>query len=258
MKSPLILACACLAFSAASVSAAVLVDYKMTANGQGLNSTLSLSPTSSDANVTATGLLNQASAATTGSNNYNGGTDRVSIWNTTNANSGNTTFANAFSVGNFVTFSVTANSGFNVTLDSISFQAAAATSTATVNRAFHLVSETSAGAFSASSTVLLSDKTSNAGGTMPLQNATATNTVPKDYSVSLSSLAVVSEGTTRFFRFYIQADSAGQGIAFDDIVVNGTVSASAVPEPSSYALLAGGGLLGFTLFRRRIGRPASA
>lgn len=242
---------ALLGLLATSASAAVLVDFKMTASGQALNSTLSVSPTTSDANVTVTGLLNQAGQATTNSNNFNGGTDRVSIWSTAAANNGSVTYANAFTTGNFVTFSVTANAGFDITLDSISFQVAAATSTATANRAFHLVSETSTGAFSTSSSVLASDTTPNAGGTIPLQNATAINTVPKDYSVSLAGLGVISEGTTRHFRFYLQTDTASQGIAFDDIVLNGTVTASAVPEPSAFALLAGVAGLGFAALRRR-------
>jgi hypothetical protein len=251
-KLPSLATGALIVLLASQASATVIVDFAMTANGQALNSTLNVSPTTSDSSVTLTGLVNQAGVATTSSNNYNGGSDRVSIWNTTAASSGNVTYANAFTTGNFVTFSVTANSGFNITLDSISFQVAAATSTTTANRAFHLVSETSTGAFSASSTVLASDTTANAGGTLPLQNAlNANNTTPKDYSVSLSSLNVISEGTTRIFRFYIQTDTASQGIAFDDIVLNGTVSASAVPEPSSFALIAGASLLGLALCSRR-------
>src|SRR5690606_29683707 len=144
------------------------------------------------------------------------------------ASNGDVSFANAVALGNYVTFSITADAGFNITLDSISFQVAAATSNATANRAFHLVSETSTGAFGVSSTVLESDSTPNAGGSIPLQDAgNAINTVPKDYlPVSLSSLAVINEGETRHFRFYIQADTASQGIAFDDIVLNGTVAAN--------------------------------
>ncbi len=75
--------------------------------------------------------------------------------------------------------------------------------------------------------------------------------MPKDYSVSLAGLGVISEGTTRYFRFYLQTDTASQGIAFDDIVLNGTVTASAVPEPSTFALLAGVAGLGFAALRRR-------
>lgn len=231
--------------------AAVLVDFKMTADGQALNSSLSVSPTTTAANVTVSGLLNQAGQATTNSNNFNGGTDRVSIWTTALASNGDVSFANAVALGNYVTFSITADAGFNITLDSISFQVAAATSSATANRAFHLVSETSTGAFGASSTVLESDATPNAGGSIPLQASNPIDTVPMDYSVSLSSLAVINEGETRHFRFYIQADTASQGIAFDDIVLNGTVAANTIPEPASFALLAGLAGIGLAGLRRR-------
>src|SRR5690606_27732804 len=107
--------------------AAVLVDFKMTADGQGLASSLSVSPTTTTANVTVSGLLNQAGHATTYRNHCNGGTDRVSIWTTALGSNGDVSFANAVALGNYVTFSITADAGFNITLDSISFQVAAAT-----------------------------------------------------------------------------------------------------------------------------------
>lgn len=246
-----------LSLAVSSASAVVLADYKMTANGQALNSALSLSPTTTAANVSATGLLNQLSAATTANNNYNAGTDRVSIWNTASGTA-TVSYAGAFSAGNYVTFSLTAAEGFQIALDSITFQVAAATSTATTKRSFYLVSETSAAAFSSSSTVLSSDSTPQAGAGglgLALQNsANANNTIPSDYSVSLSSLGVIGSGETRIFRFYLQTETASQGIAFDDIVINGTVSAAAVPEPSAFAALAGVAMLGFATIRRRAPR----
>ena len=99
--------------------------------------------------------------------------------------------------------------------------------------------------------MLLTDRTAFGGGTMPLQNATAINTVPKDYSADLGSLGAIASGDTRHFRIYLQTPTSNQGIAFDDIVINGTVSATAVPEPSSFALLAGAAFLGFAALRRR-------
>lgn len=241
---------ALLALIASSASAAVIVDYKMTASGQGLTSAVTPAPTSVAANVVATSLANQLGAGPGGSNNYNNGTDRVSFWATASGTS-TVTYAAAFSSGNYVAFSVTANAGYAITLDSISFQAAAATSTATANRSFYLVSATSPAGFTNASPVLVSDKTPNAGGTLPLQNATnAINTIPKDYSVSLASLGVINEGETRYFRFYLQTDTASQSLAFDDIVLTGTV-ASAIPEPASFAALAGIGVLGFVAARRR-------
>lgn len=253
MKTNLALTCALLVLTSASAS--VLVDYRMTAFGASATSTATGAAYSSDANVTVTSLVNQSGIFTTASDNYNGGTDRVSIWNTSAGSS--TSYANAFSAGSYITFQITANAGFDLTLSSITFQVAAAT-TSSSDRAFYLVAETNPANFSATSTVLSTDRTAAGSGTIPYQAATSTNTVPQSYTVDLSSLAGLAAGETIYFRIYLQTPTASQGIAFDDIVVNGTVSASAVPEPSTYALLAGGGLLGFALLQRRTRRPASA
>ena len=256
MKSKLVLAvCALLFLAAANAYAAVIVDYTMTAYGASATSAATGAAYSSDANLTVTSLVNQSGVFTTGSDNYNGGTDRVSIWTTSTGSS--TSYANAFSAGSYVTFQITANAGYDLTLSSITFQVAAAT-TGPSDRAFYLVADTNPANFSASSTVLSTDRTAAGSGTIPYQAATSTNTVPQDYTVDLSSIGGIAAGQTIYFRFYLQTPTASQGIAFDDIVVNGTVTASAVPEPSSCALLAGGTLLGFVLLRRRICRPVSA
>lgn len=232
-------------------SAAVLVDYKMTAAGDPLTGAATTAPTSTAANVSATSIVNQAGGTFTafsgGSNNYNVGTDRVTIWGTATGSA--TSYANAFTAGSYITFSVTAAPGFNITLSSITFQASSGSSNATSDRAFYLVSASAPADFSATSTVLATDRTAFGGGTMPLQNATAINTVPKDYSADLTSLGAITSGNTQYFRFYLQTPGSNQGIAFDDIVVNGTVSA--VPEPSSYAALAGVAALGLVALRRR-------
>jgi len=247
------LALALLSLAAGSASASVIVDYKMTAFGSALTATSTGAAYSSDTNVTITSLVNQSGVFTSGSDNYNSGTDRVSIWSTATGSA--TNYANAFTAGSFITFQITANAGYDVSFSSITFQVAAATAGPS-DRAFYLVSETNTANFSASSTVLSTDRTSAGGGLIPYQAATSTNTVPQDYTVDLSSLGGLAAGETRYFRFYLQTPNAVQGIAFDDIVVNGTVSVSAVPEPSTYALLAGCALLGFTLHKRRNPRPA--
>lgn len=255
MKTQATLA-ALLVVGAASLPAAVIVDFKMTAAGAPLTDPVSAASTSSDANIVATSLANQVGAGPAGSNNYNAGTDRVSFWSTT-AGTSTVSYAGAFSTGNYVTFSVTAAAGYEVTFDSITFQAGAATQTATTKRSFYLVSETSAANFTAASTVLIGDSTPQAGAgglTLPVQAGTITNSVPNDYSVSLASFAKLNAGETRIFRFYLQTETASQSIAFDDIVLNGTVTASAVPEPSSFAALAGVAMLGCAVVRRRAKR----
>lgn len=258
MKSKLLLSASCALFTllVSSATAAVLVDYRMTAFGAAPNSASTGTAYSTDANVTVTSLVNQAGQFPTGSENYNGGTDRVSYWSTVAGSTG--TYANAFNAGNtggttgsFLAFQITANAGYEVGFTSITFQVAAGTSSSS-DRAFYLVSETSPANFSATSTVLATDRTLAGAGTIPYQTTPSANgTVPQSYTVDLTSLAGLAEGETRYFRFYLQTPTANQSLAFDDIVVNGTVSASAIPEPSTTALLAGTAILVGTVTRRR-------
>ena len=248
MKSKLTLgtALALLALASTSASAAVIVNYAMTANAAALNSTLNVNPTTTAANVTATGLVNQSGAATTGSFSYNGGTDTVSSWATT-FDSAATTYAGAFTAGNYFTFSITAGAGYQIDLTSISFQVASGSNSTTSNRAFYLVAASSPAGFTSSSTVLSTDRTPGGGGLIPVQAATITNTVPKDYSVDLTSFSGIT--TTQYFRFYLQTPTVSQALTFDDIIVNGT--ATAIPEPSTYACLVGAAALGLVVLRRR-------
>ncbi|MBC8010708.1 MAG: PEP-CTERM sorting domain-containing protein [Burkholderiales bacterium] len=252
MKSKLTLAAACAALAlAAHANAAVIINFAMTGTGQPLNGGLSAEPTALDANVTATGLRLQTGLAPTGSFAYNANTDRVISAPTAGTPAG-TTFAQALTNGSYLMFSITPQAGYTVSLDSITFQAASGSNNATSDRAFYLVAETAPANFTTGSTVLSTDRTAFGGGTMPIQAATATNTVPKDYNVSLTGVSTMQSfgaSTTQYFRLYLQTPSSAQAITFDDIVLNGTVSA--IPEPSSFAALAGLGALGCVAFRRR-------
>jgi hypothetical protein len=230
-----------------SAQAAVIVNYAMTANGAALNSSLFVGPTDTATNVTATTLVNQSGGGPAGNFTYNGNTDIASSWSIT-FDSAATNFAGAVTAGNYFTFSITPDAGHQLDLTSITFQVASGSSNTSSNRAFYLVTESNPANFSSSSTVLSTDRTPGGGGTIPVQADPVTNTVPKDYSVDLSSFTGIT--TTQYFRFYLQA-SIGQSLTFDDIIVNGTVSA--IPEPSSFAALAGLAGLGLAARRRRRG-----
>lgn len=243
------LAAALFASLAGSASAAVLVDYKMTANASALNGSLFLGPTNSAANLTATNLVNQGGSGTTGSFIFKGNTDRASAWSTTN-NSTGTGYSGAYVSNNYFTFSITPEEGYQFDLTSITFEVASGNNNATHHRAFFLVTANSATPFSISSNVLSSDSTPGGGGTIPLQTgAGGVDTIPLGYSADLTSFSGITE--TQTFRFYLRTDTINQSLVFDNIVVNGTISPVAIPEPSAYAALVGVATLGLVAARRR-------
>jgi hypothetical protein len=222
----------------------------MTATRANLAGALSAEPTAFDANVSATGLRLQSGSAPTGSFAYNGNTDRVI--SAPGAVGGGTDFATAITNGNYLAFTLTPNAGYTMSLSSITFQAASGSTSLTSNRAFFLVSEATGGTFSASSAVLRTDRTPVGGGTMANQAATITNTIPTDYSVDLSGITrfqSISSSAIQTFRLYIQVPTTTQAVTFDDIIVNGTVTA--IPEPSTFAAFAGFATLGLAFYRRR-------
>ena len=246
-KSALGATLALLALISTSASAAVIVDYAMTATRTDLKAAVNVNPTATSANVTATALMNQSGAGPAGSFIYKGDTDRATSWAIT-FDSAATNFAGAVAAGNYIAFSITAEAGYQIDLTSITLQVASGSSNLTSNRAFYLVTESAVENFSGSSTVLLTDRTPGGGGTIPVQEATVTNTVPKDYEADLTSISGIT--TTQYFRIYLQA-GVGQALTFDDIIVNGTVSLITVPEPSAFAALSGLAMLGMVASRRR-------
>ncbi|MFA6962190.1 MAG: hypothetical protein WC205_15655 [Opitutaceae bacterium] len=246
IKSTLGALLALLALVATSASGSVIVDYAMTTTVSPSNGTLDINPTVTASNVTAPALVNQSGSTATGSFVYNGGTDTVSSWATT-FSSAATTYAGAFVANNYFTFSITPDAGYQLDLTSITFQVASGSSSTTSDRAFYLVTASSPSGFTSTSTVLSTDRTIGGGGTIAVQAATVTNTVPTDYTVDLSSFTGIT--STQYFRFYLQTPTISQSLTFDDIIVNGTVSA--VPEPSAYALLAGSVLFTAVLCGRR-------
>jgi hypothetical protein len=245
------MACAALATSA---PAAVIVSYGMSTAPPPAAQVLFTGPTSLDAGVTATNLVNQLGNTASGSLTFSGG-DLVSTWNTAAAAApvNDNSFSAAFTVGNYLTFSITPTAGNQINLTNITFQASTATTSTTSNRGFFLVSEGAPANFTATSVVLLSDRTAFDGGggsagTLPLQASPTNATVPRDYDASLASLGPVTG--TQYFRLYLQTPNAGQGLAFDDIVVNGTVTP--VPEPGAPLL----GLAGLLILQNRRRRQA--
>lgn len=141
----------------------------------------------------------------------------------------------ALSSGSYFTFTITANEGYDLTLDTLTFKANAG-----ANRGFYVFS--SAGGWAADK-VLFSTH-SYPGGTM-------VTTGYADYSVSLTGITVAA-GESITFRIYVQATATSSNFYFDDITVNGTiVPASNIPEPSTVALLTGMSVILMGVISRR-------
>ncbi len=140
------------------------------------------------------------------------------------------------SAGDFVTFTVTPDSGNALTYTSFQFDIAARTTIAAPNVA------TSTGYVYSSadnySSVLGS-------GSRSINGNGATQTSGATVSFALANMALITEPTT--FRIYFTSSNAARSYV-DNIIVDAEVTA-AVPEPASLGLLAAAG--GLLLGRRR-------
>jgi hypothetical protein len=230
------------AFAAVSAThAAVLVSFDMSTI-VGTGSSKGIGVTSFDSGLTSTDLLknNLTSASPTNAiTNYGVGT-KVSVWTTNSAQPTidvATTLANA----NYITFTVAPVAGNTITLESISFQAAASSNS--TPRSIYLLSSVTG---FTSDAVLLSAANAAGGGTLPLRSGG----VLGSYTYTFIQPGAVDISTPTEFRIYLQTGAAGQDIDFDNIVLNGTVAA-AIPEPSSFAMLSAAGALGLAACRRR-------
>lgn len=139
----------------------------------------------------------------------------------------------AFTDANYFTFTVTPDVGQTISLSSLDFDAKAGFNSGV--RAFYVAS--SVGGFTAAN-VLKSDSLT---GTLGTSFA--------GYSIDLTGAAFQNLTSAATFRFYIQADTTGRSLEFDNIVLNGTVSA--VPEPAAAASLLGLAAVAFAVSRRR-------
>jgi hypothetical protein len=213
-------------FSTASIHADVLAAYDMQTTGARTNASFVLS------GLTATSLTGNNLAA------GNPGSDQKpsSNFHTTWAfiGSGGSTAADAISSGDYFRLTLTPTAGNSITLSSLSFDVYAATAGPSARQVY-----------------LFSDKTGFSGGSELFTGSTVSGSplIPnntavagQNYSIGLSgysALANVTDSVT--FRFYTQTPTASQGIAFDNITINGTVAP--VPEPSSLAFLGVGALM---------------
>jgi len=214
-------------YSAASIHADVLAAYDMQTSGARTNASFVLS------GLTATSLTgNNLAAGSPGSDQKPSG-NFYTTWAFIGA--GGSTAANAISSGDYFRLTLTPTAGNSITLGSLSFDVYAATAGQSARQVY-----------------LFSDKTGFAGGSELFTGSTVSGSplIPyntaaagQNYSIDLSgysALANITDSVT--FRFYTQTPTASQGMAFDNITINGTVAA--VPEPSSFAFA---GLVAFVV-----------
>jgi hypothetical protein len=137
-----------------------------------------------------------------------------------------TTWGDAYPGTNYFTFTLTPEAGYQFSTTSLSFNYRA---TGSGPAALAIYSSANSYASPLASFASVHDSAWYASGFL---------------SVSLTNLT-----TSTSFRIYGSGAESNSGtLRVDNVILNGTVSA--VPEPSTYALLGGVGVLGFTAYRR--------
>ncbi|GAB5560205.1 MAG: hypothetical protein SynsKO_18520 [Synoicihabitans sp.] len=202
----------------------------------------SFSSTSTAANVTAALTLSSSVNPSTSADQYgfkvSGGDDGVSA-----------TLATAISDGNYFEFTLTAATGYELTLTSIEMNGGA-----TSSGAANVALLSSVDGFNDSSAIATATEVNSGTGGFDTDSSGFGNSITLS-GAQYEGLQAIS------FRIYGWNISSGSGVtnlrslSGDDLEVFGTVSVSAVPEPSTFALLAGLGALGMVASRRR-GRRA--
>jgi hypothetical protein len=150
-----------------------------------------------------------------------------------------TDLSGALAASDYFTFSVTINSGSSMTLTSVVMRLFDTTSGPTNAALF-----SSVGGFTQSSAAI--------------QTFALTGNANNDQSITLSSGSFSNLTGTVEFRLYAYGGSGGstdklrfRNLSGNDLVLNGTVSVAAVPEPSTYAALCGAIALLAAIYRRR-------
>jgi hypothetical protein len=139
----------------------------------------------------------------------------------------------------YVTFTLTPNSGQSFSLTNLNLDAANFTNDAT---------------FSAESFFLRSSANAFASNIGSTQNILAgSNGTFANFNFDLSGASFQNQTSAIEFRIYFQdtVNDPDRGILLDNIVINGTTATSAVPEPATWMLMGVGLLLGAQRLRRK-------
>jgi hypothetical protein len=226
-------------FSAASLRADILVTYDMQTAGARTNASFvgsGLTASSLIGNNLEPGSPGSATLANGDPNNY------YTAWSF--IGSGGSTAADAINSGDFFKLTLTPTAGNELTITSLSFDAFAGTAGPSA-RQIYVFSENLG---VSGGPVLLTASTVSGSPLIPYNTATAGQNFSVDLS-GYSGLADVTSSVT--FRFYTQTPTASQNIDFDNITISGVVNPIPAPEPSTFALVGGGGALALLMVRSR-------
>ncbi|MDR1280425.1 MAG: hypothetical protein LBK99_06350 [Opitutaceae bacterium] len=153
---------------------------------------------------------------------------------------GGTTAAEALGKETYFTFSITVQEGYTLHLSSFSLDIRPSSTTG--DRAFYVFSDKTG--YTADKVLLT--KSTNGGG---LVGSLTNFGTPLGSSVGLQS---ITGGETVTFRVYLQTGGTTQSFTVDNVKLTGTLSA--IPEPSTWALIAGLALLVVSAIVRRVAR----
>lgn len=226
--------------SAATGSADTVASYLDNAF-TATSSTLSIAASSVDSNTTASSIT-RSLTATTGTVGFSQGTGTFFTRSDLVPSSGATVY---------LSFNVSPQAGYDLDLTSLTFKfggsnsgGSSVTYFANTELYYSLNNFTTAG-------ILIGSTSNTTANQLTLASGSVINT---GYTANfdLSSIAALSSSENIAFRIAYTDNSASSNITFrlDDVALNGTV-ASAIPEPSAYAIIAGVLTLGLVVVRRR-------
>jgi hypothetical protein len=224
----ILLSVAVVALFAIRANAGVLGSYPFTGSSR--------ASTDSDANTTASNITDGAGLTSTIDATRGNPSPSISV-SSDQTDAG--TNAGAVTANDYISFTLTPLSGATFSLTSLALDAANWSTTTTFPLEEYFL-RSSVNGFA-----------SNIGSTQTL--AAASNGAITPNSFDLSGAVFQNLTTAIEFRIYFQdgTTNVNRGILLDNIVLNGTATAAAIPEPATWILMGVGLLLGAQRLRRK-------